>query len=72
MKVLIPFAYYYPEQCAGIYIVHDLMDRLAAEGHEVLLVCPSPTRNVDKSVRAPHSEVHSAVSYTHLTLPTKA
>lgn len=46
MKVLIPFAYYYPETCAGIFVVDDLMRRLAAEGYEVVLYVPTPTRNV--------------------------
>lgn len=46
MKVLIPFSYYYPETCAGIFVVDDLMHRLAAEGIETTLYVPTPTRNV--------------------------
>lgn len=46
MKVLIPFSYYYPENCAGISIVDDLMHRLAAGGDECVLYVPVPTRAV--------------------------
>jgi len=45
MKVLIPFSYYYPEHCAGIYIVDDMMREAAAQGISSLLTVPSPTRN---------------------------
>lgn len=50
MKVLIPFSYYYPETCAGIFVVDDLMHRLAAEGHECVLYVPTPTRAVKEDV----------------------
>ena len=46
MKVLIPFSYYYPEHCAGIYIVDDMIREAAAQGISSLLTVPSPTRNV--------------------------
>lgn len=50
MRVLIPFSYYYPEQCAGIYIVDDLMHTAASEGISFLLTVPTPTRNVSQGV----------------------
>lgn len=46
MKVFFPFAYYYPEQCAGIYVVEDVMAALAETGYESYLSVPTPTRNV--------------------------
>lgn len=46
MKVFFPFAYYYPEQCAGIYVVEDLMLTLAEAGDDSYLSVPTPTRNV--------------------------
>lgn len=46
MRVIIPFSYYHPETCAGIYIVDDLMHALAEQGHEAVLYVPTPTRNV--------------------------
>lgn len=50
MKVIFPFSYYYPEQCAGIFVVDDLMHRLAAEGDESVIYVPTPTRNVREGV----------------------
>lgn len=46
MKVIIPFSYYYPETCAGIFVVDDLMHKLAERGDVAMLYVPTPTRNV--------------------------
>lgn len=46
MRVFFPYAYYYPEQCAGIYVVDDLMRALGDVGIESYLSVPTPTRNV--------------------------
>lgn len=46
MRVLFPFSYYYPEQCAGLFVVDDVMHALAAQGVESSLYVPTPTRNV--------------------------
>jgi len=46
MKVFFPYAYYYPEQCAGIYVVDDVMEALAENEIESYLSVPTPTRNV--------------------------
>ena len=58
MKVIFPFSYYYPEQCAGIFVVDDLMHRLAAEGDESVIYVPTPTRNVREGVERKRTEVH--------------
>ena len=57
MKVLFPYAYYYPEHCAGIFVVDDLMHKLAAEGDESVIYVPTPTRNVRKGVEWKRKEV---------------
>lgn len=46
MKVLYPFAYYYPETCAGIYIIDNVLEAAAEGGIESLLTVPTPTRDV--------------------------
>ena len=46
MRVFFPYAYFYPEQCAGIYVVDDVMEALAENGIEAYLSVPTPTRNV--------------------------
>lgn len=58
MKVIFPFSYYYPEQCAGIFVVDDLMHRLADEGDESVIYVPTPTRNVREGVEWKRKEVH--------------
>ena len=57
MKVIFPFSYYYPEQCAGIFVVDDLMHRLAAEGDESVIYVPTATRNVREGVEWKRKEV---------------
>lgn len=49
MKVLFPYAYYYPEVCAGLFIADDVMHELAKEGAYSLLISPTPSRNVPKN-----------------------
>lgn len=51
MKVLFPFSYYYPEQCAGIFVVDDLMHKLAEDGNESVIYVPTPTRNVREGAK---------------------
>lgn len=46
MKILIPFSYYHPEQCAGLFVIDDMTEVAAREGIESLITVPSPTRNV--------------------------
>lgn len=46
MNVLYPFAYYYPETCAGIYIIDNIMEAAADNGLNSLLTVPTPTRDV--------------------------
>lgn len=46
MRVIIPFSYYYPEHCAGLFVVDDMMHALAEQGIESIIYVPTPTRNV--------------------------
>ena len=46
MKLIIPISYYYPEQCAGIFVLDDLMHMLAEHGDSSVLYAPTPQRNV--------------------------
>ena len=49
MKVLIPFSYFHPEQCAGLFIVDDMTAEGAQQGIETLITVPTPTRNVPRN-----------------------
>lgn len=46
MKILIPFPYYHPEQCAGLFVIDDVTEEAARQGIESLITVPTPTRNV--------------------------
>lgn len=46
MKILIPFSYFHPEQCAGLFVVDDMTAEAAKQGIESLITVPTPTRNV--------------------------
>lgn len=57
MKVFFPIAYFYPEQCAGIYVVDDVMLVLAKESIESYLSVPKPTRAVPIEVKWARNEI---------------
>ena len=46
MRILIPFSYYHPEQCAGLFVIDDMTEMAARQGIESLIIVPTPTRNV--------------------------
>ena len=49
MKVLFLDAYYEPEQIAFTHLENDLIEGLIEHGHTVHIVCPIPTRGIDKN-----------------------
>ena len=57
MKLLIPFSYYFPEQCAGLYIVGDVMKQTANNGINSMMFVPTPTRNVPKDATWQKDEI---------------
>ncbi|MGN0793734.1 MAG: glycosyltransferase family 4 protein [Aristaeellaceae bacterium] len=53
MRILFLNAYFQPETIAFSHLERDLIERLLAAGHELTVICPSPTRGVDaETVRA--------------------
>ena len=46
MRILIPFSYYHPEQCAGLFVIDDMAAEAARHGISSLITVPTPTRNV--------------------------
>ena len=46
MRILIPFSYYHPEQCAGLFVIDDMTAEAARQGITSLITVPTPTRNV--------------------------
>lgn len=51
MKILIPFSYYHPEQCAGLFVIDDMTEIAAREGIESQITVPTPTRNVSADAK---------------------
>jgi len=51
MKILIPFSYYHPEQCAGLFVIDDMTAEAARQGIESVITVPTPTRNVAPGAR---------------------
>lgn len=43
MKVFYPYAYFYPETCAGTYLIDNVIEASAASGIESLMTVPTPT-----------------------------
>lgn len=56
MRVFFPYAYYYPEQCAGIFVVDDVMREAASQGISSYLSVPTPTRNLPDIVKWERTE----------------
>ena len=50
MRVLFLDAYFEPEQIAFTHLENDLLEGLVSAGHEVEIVCPTPTRGVTKEI----------------------
>ena len=46
MKILFLDAYFFPEQIAFTHIEQDIMEGLVNAGHQIRVVCPTPTRGV--------------------------
>lgn len=59
MKILIPFSYYHPEQCAGMFVIDDMMEEAAQHGIESLITVPTPTRNVPEDAKWDRDEALS-------------
>ncbi len=50
MRILFLDAYFEPEQIAFTHLENDLLEGLVNDGHEVEIVCPTPTRGVSAEV----------------------
>ena len=51
MKILIPFSYYHPEQCAGLFVIDDMTEEASRQGVESMITVPTPTRNVPEDAK---------------------
>lgn len=56
MRILIPFSYYHPEQCAGLFVIDDMTSEAARQGLESVITVPTPTRNVEPEAKWSRNE----------------
>lgn len=50
MRILFLDAYYKPEKIAFTHLEEDLIEGFVTDGHEIDIICPIPTRGVDKAI----------------------
>ena len=50
MKILFVNAYFYPENIAFSHLEKDIIEGLQNAGHEIFVICPTPTRGVSDEV----------------------
>ncbi len=48
MKILFLDAYFEPEQIAFTHLENDLLESLVNAGHEIEIICPTPTRGISR------------------------
>lgn len=66
MRILIPFSYYHPEQCAGLFVIDDMTEVAAQQGISSLIIVPTPTRNVKPEVKWSRNEtLHDGMVQIH-------
>lgn len=66
MKILIPFSYYHPEQCAGLFVIDDMTAEAARQGIASLIIVPTPTRNVPpNAVWSKDEMLHNGMVQVH-------
>ncbi len=57
MKVLFLDAYFIPETIAFTHLENDIIDALIKDGHEINVICPIPTRGIDKETAAKYRHI---------------
>ena len=63
MKILVLDAYFEPEQIAFTHLENDLIEAFVKEGHEIFIVCPTPTRGISKELRKKYSKIKRETLY---------
>ena len=51
MNILFLDAYYEPEKIAYTHLERDVIEGLISDGHKIKIICPTPTRGIDKETR---------------------
>lgn len=59
MNILFLDAYYEPETIAYTHLERELIEGLIADGHEVQIICPTPTRGINDEIRRKYKKIKS-------------
>jgi glycosyltransferase involved in cell wall biosynthesis len=62
MKLLFLDAYFNPEKIAFTHLESDLIEAFVDAGHEIIVICPSPTRGIDRET----AEKYKKLKYEEL------
>lgn len=57
MRILYVCAYFHPENTAFSHLENDLLTALADRGHEVEVLCPTPTRGISEAERKQYRDI---------------
>lgn len=63
MEILVIDAYFYPELTAFSHLEEDLLKGLVDAGNVVNVVCPTPSRGIDRAVAKRYSKIKSETLY---------
>lgn len=63
MRLLFLDAYFEPDQIAFTHLENDLIEGLVDAGHEIEIVCPTPTRGISKEIIREYKNRKSEVLY---------
>lgn len=63
MRILFLDAYFEPEQISSTHLEKDLLEALVNDGHDICVICPTPTRGLSKATIKEYRGIRSEVRY---------
>ena len=63
MKILFLDAYFAPEQISSTHLENDLLEALTRAGHDVFVICPTPTRGISAATAKQYRRIRKEVLY---------
>lgn len=63
MRILYPVAYFHPENIAFSHLEKDLLQALTDADHEVVVICPTPTRGISDEVWREYQHIKKETLY---------
>jgi glycosyltransferase involved in cell wall biosynthesis len=63
MRILFLNAYFFPEKIAFSHLEQDLIEGFLTDGHEICVLCPTPTRGISMETARQYSKVKEEFLY---------